>query len=228
MDRILVVEDEKKLNDIVRDYLVTLGYEVVQCFNGIEALSLMKNETFELAVLDLMLPGLDGIEVARRGRVEKDIPIIMLTARDSEADKLLGLEVGADDYLTKPFSVRELGARIRAVLRRYKRGKETVAPGSVLEHRGLRMDTEKRQVTKEGSVITLTSAQFDLLRVLLGTPGKVFTRRELIETISGYEYEGYERTIDVHIKNLRKVTEDDPSKPKLLLTVWGVGYKAQE
>lgn len=228
MERILVVEDERKLNDIVRDYLMSLGYEVAQCFTGPEAVRRSESESFDLAVLDLMLPGLDGIEVARRIRGTSDIPIIMLTARDSEADKLLGLEVGADDYMTKPFSVRELGARIRAVLRRCGSGREIAACGEMVTHRDIELDVAKRKVTKGGRDIALTSAQFELLRILLKAPGRVFARSELVAAISGYEYEGYERTIDVHVKNLRKALEDDPAEPTLLLTVWGVGYKARE
>jgi DNA-binding response OmpR family regulator len=228
MERILVVEDERKLSDIVRDYLSSLGYEVAQCFTGTDAVERLEAESFDLAVLDLMLPGLDGIEVARRVRSQCDVPIIMLTARDSEADKLLGLEVGADDYMTKPFSVRELGARIRAVLRRCGKAKDEAACGGSISHLGVELDAAKRKVTKAGSAVELTSAQFDLLRILLQSPGRVFTRGELIQAISGYEYEGYERTIDVHVKNLRKALEDNPGEPKLLLTVWGIGYKVQE
>jgi DNA-binding response OmpR family regulator len=228
MERILVVEDERKLSDIVRDYLSSLGYEVAQCFTGTEAIERFEAEGFDLAVLDLMLPGLDGIEVARRIRSRRDLPIIMLTARDSEADKLLGLEVGADDYMTKPFSVRELGARIRAILRRCARQRACAERGETIAHLGVELDAAKRKVTKAGRAVELTSAQFDLLRILLQSPGRVFTRGELIERMSGCEYEGYERTIDVHMKNLRKALEDDPGEPKLLVTVWGVGYKVQE
>lgn len=237
MERILVVEDERKLSDILRDYLGSLGYEVAQCYTGTDAAALAASERFDLVVLDLHLPGLDGIEVARRlrsgatgnaaGDAAPDTPIIMLTARDSEADKLLGLEVGADDYMTKPFSVRELGARVRAVLRRCGRPGAQAQSGAV-EHRGLRLDPARRSVTKDGRPVELTSAQFELLRVLLSSPGRVYTRGELIEAISGYRYDGYERTIDVHVKNLRKAVEDEPSEPALILTVWGVGYKAAE
>jgi len=228
MERILVVEDERKLNEVLRDYLSSLGYEVAQAFAGPEAVELASRERFDLLVLDLNLPGLDGIEAARRIRAGGEVPIVMLTARDAEADKLLGLEVGADDYLTKPFSLRELGARIRAVLRRCGSGRGEAACGEILSHRGIELDPAKRRVTKEGREVGLTSAQFELLRLLLGSPGRVFTRAELIEGISGYEYEGYERTVDVHVKNLRKALEDRPSEPELILTVWGVGYKARE
>jgi two-component system phosphate regulon response regulator OmpR len=228
MERILVVEDERKLNDILRDYLVSLGYEVVQRFTGPDALAAVEAEAFDLAVLDLMLPGLDGIEVARRIRAGSALPIIMLTARDSEADKLLGLEIGADDYLAKPFSVRELGARIRAVLRRCGAPRQENGCGDVLSHGRLVLDAAKRTVLKDGRPVELTPAQFDLLRILLKFPGRVYTRGELISELSGYEYEGYERTVDVHVKNLRKAIESDPANPSLLLTVWGVGYKVQE
>ena len=228
MGKILVVEDERKLSDIVRDYLSSLGYEVAQSFTGTDAAERIGRESFDLAVLDLMLPGLDGIEVARKIRDKGDTPIIMLTARDSEADKLLGLEVGADDYMTKPFSVRELGARIRAVLRRCGPRDGSAACPDSIAHRGIELDAAMRKVTKGGVTVELTSAQFDLLRILLQAPGRVFARGELIERMSGYEYEGYERTIDVHIKNLRKALEDDPSEPELIVTVWGVGYKVQE
>lgn len=228
MERILVVEDERKLNDVVRDYLSSLGYSVAQAFSGPEALEFHAKERFGLIVLDLMLPVLDGIEVARRIRTESDVPIIMLTARDSEADKLLGLEIGADDYVTKPFSVRELGARVRAVLRRYAGPEDKSREESVLRHAGVELDSAKRRVTKDGREIPVTSAQFELLRLLFSEPGRVFSRRDLIEKISGYDYEGYERTIDVHVKNIRKAIEADPANPKILLTVWGAGYKIGE
>jgi len=227
MERILVVEDEPKLNDIVRDYLVSLGFGVDQCLNGPDGVAKAAAGAYDLMVLDLMLPGLDGIEVARRVRSGSALPIIMLTARDSEADKILGLEIGADDYLTKPFSVRELGARVRAVLRRYAAAAPGAA-GEILTVGKVTMDGEKRTVVKDGRAIDLTQAQFDLLRVLLKSPGRVFTRGDIIRGISGYEYEGYERTVDVHVKNIRKAIEDDPSNPTLIVTVWGVGYKAQE
>ena len=228
MERLLIVEDEKKLNDLVRDYLASLGYETVQRYSGPDAVACCLSEKPDLVVLDLMLPGLDGIEVARRIRAKCRIPIIMLTARDSEADKLLGLEVGADDYLTKPFSVRELGARVRAVLRRCGGAAQEGACDETISHHGLELDAAKRTAVKNGKPVELTSAQFEVLRLLLKQPGRVFQRGEIIERISGYAYEGYERTVDVHVKNLRKAIEDDPADPKILLTVWGVGYKVQE
>jgi len=228
MERILVVEDEKKLNDIQRDYLSSLGYEVAQCYTGTDAARLLEAERFDLVVLDLHLPGLDGIEVARRVRARGDTPVIMLTARDSEADTLLGLEVGADDYMTKPFSVRELGARVRAVLRRSQASSGARACDDAIAHRGVVLDPVKRSVTRDGRPVALTSAQFELLRALLSSPGRVYTRGELIEAVSGCRYDGYERTIDVHVKNLRKALAADPAEPELVVTVRGVGYKAAE
>jgi len=227
MKRILIVEDEHKLNDLIRDYLVSLGYEAHQAADGLAALEKLAAVHPDFVVLDVMLPGIDGIEVARRIRQKSTIPILMLTARETEADKLLGLEVGADDYMTKPFSIRELGARIRAILRRTSGS--LVAPGTkTLDVGGLVLDPVKRQVTRDGREVALTSAQFDLLKILMAAPGRAFTRKELIESTSGYHYEGYERTMDVHVKNLRKVIEDDPAEPTRLLTVWGIGYKFQD
>jgi two-component system OmpR family response regulator len=229
MERILIVEDERKLNDVVRDYLESLGFQTKQCYNGLDAVRWSLSEKPDLVVLDLMLPGLDGTEAARRIRKESAVPIIMLTARDAEADKLLGLEVGADDYITKPFSVRELGARVRAVLRRCGNAEQDKgACEEPVRHAGIEMDVPKRRVTKDGRPVELTPAQFDILLLLLRQPGRVFKRCEIIEKTSGYAYEGYERTVDVHVKNIRKAIEDDPSDPKILLTVWGVGYTVQE
>lgn len=208
-----------------RDYLVSLGYGVVQRFDGHAALNCLDAEPVDLVVLDLMLPGLDGLGVVRRLRAAGDLPIIMLTARDAEADKLLGLEVGADDYMTKPFGVRELEARIRAILRRSRRPS---GAGGVLEHGGVQLDVDKHLVRKDGRNVRLTSAQFELLRILINEPGRVFSRRALVEAVSGSVYEGYERTVDVQVKNIRKSLEDDPARPSLILTVWGVGYKFRE
>ena len=228
MEKIMVVEDEREINDVVSDYLSSLGYETRQCFNGNEALTEFQNDDYDLIILDLMMPGIDGIETARRIRQTSDLPIIMLTARDSEADKVLGLEVAADAYMTKPFSIRELAAQVRAVLRRWNRGQEKAEDSSILTHRDIVLDPRKRKVTKKGEPVYVTTAQFDLLMILLSSPGRVFTRAELIDALSGYSYEGYERTIDVQVKNLRKALEKDPAHPELLLTVWGVGYKVEE
>ncbi len=228
MDKIMIVEDEKEINDVVSDYLSSLGYETVQCFSGSQGLDRFDQESCDLLILDIMMPGIDGLETARRIRLKSDVPIIMLTARDSEADKVLGLDIGADAYMTKPFSIRELAAQVKAVLRRWNTGREREKSSSLLSHRDVVLDPGKRSVTWKGQAVEMTTAQFDLLSILLGNPGRVYTRAELIEALSGYSYEGYERTIDVQVKNLRKVLEEDPSHPCLIVTVWGVGYKIQE
>ncbi len=223
--KILVVDDEKKIVRLVRAYLEQAGYSVVTAAEGQEALTVFRHERPNLVVLDLGLPGLDGLDVCRTMCRESDVPIIMLTARVEETDKLIGLELGADDYVTKPFSPRELVARVRAVLRRTEgeRGaKRTIAAGEVL------IDLEARAVTVQGKAVELTPTEFDLLTVLAESQGRAFTRMQLLDQVQGYAYEGYERTIDVHVKNLRQKIEPDPKKPRYILTVYGVGYKFQE
>ena len=227
--KILVVEDERGLNQMIRDYLSALGFEVSGAYDGLGALDRAKEGIPDLIVLDLQLPGLDGLDVARRLRQGSNVPIIMLTARADEADKLIGLEIGADDYLTKPFSLKELAARIRTVLRRVRTGTTSIQDDdTVLTHLDLRLDPSKRSVTKDGVVIPLTAVQFNIMRLFMRNPGQVFTRLRILEAAEGINNEGYERTIDVHIKNLRKAIEADPSQPRYLLTVWGVGYKLTE
>lgn len=227
--KILVVEDERGLNQMIRDYLSALGFEVAGAYDGLSALDRAKEGTSDLIVLDLQLPGLDGLDVARRVRQVSNVPIIMLTARAEEADKLIGLEIGADDYLTKPFSLKELAARIRTVLRRTKTGAASLQDDStILMHLDLRLDPSRRSVTKDGVPIPLTAVQFNIMRLFMQNPGQVFTRLRILEAAEGINNEGYERTIDVHIKNIRKAIEADPSQPRYLLTVWGVGYKLEE
>ena len=226
---ILVVEDERKLNTMIADYLKALEYEVVSAYNGIDAVKLFREHGPDLVVLDLMLPGIDGIDVTRKIRESSSTPIIMLTARAEETDKLMGLDSGADDYMTKPFSMKELAARIRAVLRRT--ASQGRAPGQeeqVLSLGLIIMDVLKRSVKKRGEELKLTSVQFDILKYFLERPGRVITRGDILEEIQEYGFEGYERTVDVHIKNIRKNIEDNPGKPEFILTVWGVGYKLAE
>ncbi len=226
---ILVVEDERKLNTMIADYLKALEYGVVSAYNGIDAVKLFREHGPDLVVLDLMLPGIDGIDVIRKIRESSSTPIIMLTARAEETDKLMGLDSGADDYMTKPFSMKELAARIRAVLRRVEdRGRAPGREGSVLSLGHLVMDVSKRSVTKRGEVLKLTSLQFDILKYFMEQPGRVITRGDILEEIQEYGSEGYERTVDVHIKNIRKIIEDNPGEPEFILTVWGVGYKLAE
>jgi DNA-binding response OmpR family regulator len=222
---ILVVDDEPKIARLVRDYLEQAGYRVTLAYNGREALAAFRHEKPRLVVLDLMLPEVDGLDVARTIRKESETPVIMLTARVEEADKLIGLELGADDYVTKPFSPRELVARVRAVLRRTE-GQERAAPA--LSVGDLEIDPERRRVVVAGRPVDLTPTEFDLLTVLARHPGRVFSRLELLERVQGYAYEGYERTIDAHVKNIRQKIEADPRKPRYILTVYGLGYKFSE
>jgi two-component system alkaline phosphatase synthesis response regulator PhoP len=223
---VLVVDDEPHIVEIVRDYLKQAGYRVVTTGDGQTALTLARHERPDLVVLDLMLPGgLDGLDVCRSLRQDPglaDVPIIMLTARVEETDKLIGLELGADDYVTKPFSPRELVARVRAVLRR-ARG-HGPPPGIV--HVGeLAVDLTKRSVTVGGQPVSLTPTEFDLLAIMARNPGRPFTRAQLMDLVYDVAYTGYDRAIDSHIKNLRRKIEPDSRQPRYILTVYGVGYK---
>lgn len=222
--KVLVVEDESKIVRLVRDYLKAAGFQVVVAYTGEEALVAFRHERPDIVVLDLMLPEMDGLDVARAMRKESDVPIIMLTARVEEADRVAGLELGADDYVTKPFSPRELVARVRAVLRRVK---GRTAP-KLIRVGEVEIDTERRTVKVAGRPVELTATEFELLTVLARHPGRVFTRLHLLEQVQGYTYEGYERTIDAHIKNLRRKIEPDPKNPRYVITVYGVGYKFYE
>jgi two-component system alkaline phosphatase synthesis response regulator PhoP len=223
---ILVVDDEPHIVEIVRDYLKQAGYRVVTAGDGQTALTLARHERPDLIVLDLMLPGgLDGLDVCRRLRQDAslaDVPIIMLTARVEETDKLIGLELGADDYVTKPFSPREVVARVRAVLRR-ARGHGP--PPGIVRVGDLAIDLTKRSVTVGGQPASLTPTEFDLLAVMARNPGRPFTRAQLMDLVYDVAYTGYDRAIDSHIKNLRRKIEPDPRQPRYILTVYGVGYK---
>jgi DNA-binding response OmpR family regulator len=225
-ETILVVDDEPKIVKTVRAYLENAGFRVATAGEGQVALTVFRHEKPALVILDLGLPGMDGIDVARALRRESDVPIIMLTARVDETDKLIGLELGADDYVTKPFSPRELVARVRAVLRRVAGEREQAPPPIVAGD--VQIDLERRRVIVGDRVVELTPTQFDLLAVLARHPGRVFTRLELLDRVQGYAFEGYERTVDAHIKNLRQKIEPDPKQPRYLLTVYGVGYKFTE
>ncbi len=229
MAKILVVDDEAKILKMVSDYLEAVGFEVTGAPDGITALKKYRETDFDLIVLDFMMPGIDGIDVIRRIREESTVPIVMLTARAEENDKLMGLEIGADDYIVKPFSMKELAARIRAVLRRAGKGGELNSQSAeIIRYSNLEMNTVKRSLTRDGEAIDLTMVQFELLKALLLSPGRVFTRGDLLGVLQEASYESYERTIDVHIKNIRKAIEPVPSEPQYILTVWGVGYKLAE
>jgi DNA-binding response OmpR family regulator len=225
--RILVVDDNQKTVDLVRAYLEKDGYRVLAAYDGLQALELTRQKRPDLIVLDLMLPGMDGLDVCRvlRGEGNK-VPIIMLTAKTTEADKLIGLDLGADDYVTKPFSPRELLARVRAVLRRI--GEEEYEGPSEVRFDDLLVDFVGHQVQVRGEPVHLTPTEFKLLEVLIRGPGRAFSRLDLLDRVFGYDFEGFERTVDVHVKNLRKKIEPDPKNPTYIKTVYGVGYKFAE
>lgn len=222
--KILVVDDEPKITQIVRDYLERATFEVRVAHDGKTALSLAKTEKPDLVILDLGLPQLDGLDFTREYRKSSNVPIIMLTARSEESDKLIGLELGADDYVTKPFSPKELVARVRAVFRRMENTLSSTA--EVIHAADLTLDVSRLRVTTTGREIEeLTPTEFDLLAALAAQPGRVFTRSHLLDAIHGVAFESYERAIDAHIKNIRHKIEVKPSEPKYILTVYGVGYK---
>ncbi len=222
--RVLVVDDDAKTVELVKLYLNRDGYRVLTAYDGVEALRLAREGHPDLIVLDLMLPGIDGLEICRTLRDESDVPIIMLTARTTDEDKLTGLGLGADDYMTKPFSPRELAARVRAVLRRLpgERGPDGIEYGQIT------VNFLRREVYLAGKLLNLTSIEFKLLGVLIKEPGRVFSRAQLIENALGYDFEGFDRTIDVHILNLRRKLEPGPRRPRYIKTVYGAGYKLAE
>jgi len=222
MKTILVVDDEPKIVTLARDYLEHAGFAVLTAGDGRYALATVRQRRPDLVVLDLGLPGLDGLDVTRELRRDSTIPIVMLTARDDELDKLLGLELGADDYLTKPFSPRELVARVRAVLRRADRPPETaetIHAGDVV------LDVPRMRAEVAGTVVDLTPTEFSLLATMAARPGRIFTRAQLLDALHGIAFDTYERAIDSHIKNLRRKVEPDPRRPRYVLTVYGVGYR---
>jgi DNA-binding response OmpR family regulator len=224
MKTILVVDDEPKIADLARDYLEHAGFTVRTATDGETALAAVRRDRPDLVVLDLGLPGLDGLDVTRTIRRDSNLPVIMLTARDDELDKLLGLELGADDYLTKPFSPRELVARVRAVLRRVD---AAAAPGAVelIRAGDLTLDLPRMRADLAGAAIDLTPTEFALLAALARQPGRIFTRSQLLDAVHGVAFESYERAIDTHIKNIRRKLEPDPRQPTHVLTVYGVGYR---
>ncbi len=219
---ILVVDDEPKIVKLAQDYLKQAGFRVVSAGDGTTAIAAARHERPDLIVLDLNLPDRDGIDVCRVLRRDSDVPIIMLTARDAETDRLIGLELGADDYITKPFSPRELVARVRAVLRRVQ---GEVRQSAIIRATDLEIDLNGHNVTRRGEAIHLTPSEFTLLTLLAQHPGQVFSREQLLERLYGVSYEGLARSVDAHIKNLRQKLEDDPSNPRFVITIYGVGYK---
>jgi two-component system alkaline phosphatase synthesis response regulator PhoP len=221
-ETILVVDDELKILKLAGDYLERGGFRVVTAADGTTALATARRERPDLIVLDLSLPGMDGLDVCRAWRRESDVPIIMLTARVEETDRLIGLELGADDYITKPFSPRELVARVRAVLRRVQVG---VRQPGLMRAGDLEIDLNGHRVTRSGQPVALSRTEFNLLSVLAQHPGQTFTRAQLLDRLHGVAYEGYDRSVDAHVKNLRRKLEVNPLEPRYVLTVYGIGYK---
>jgi two-component system, OmpR family, alkaline phosphatase synthesis response regulator PhoP len=223
--KVLVVDDAPDIVRLTRDYLEHAGFVVISAGNGDDALRLARMERPDLIVLDLGLPGRDGLDVTRELRRESTVPIVMLTARTEESDKLVGLELGADDYVTKPFSAKELVARVRAVLRR---SLVAGAPVEQINAGSVEIDISRMRVTVEGRVVDLTPTEFELLSTMARQPGRVFTRAQLLDSVHGEAFEAYERAIDAHIKNIRRKIEHDPRSPRLVETVFGVGYRFAE
>jgi len=226
--KVLIVEDDKTLLSVLEYNLAKEGYNVVSATDGVEALEIARKEKPDLIILDIMLPKMSGFEVCRILRKEMTAPILMLTAKDDEIDKIAGLDLGADDYMTKPFSMRELLARARAMLRRAEMQVPKLAMENQLKFGDIEVDIRRHSVTKGGNILGLTPKEFDLLTFLASNRGLVFSRDQLLEKVWGYDYFGNTRTVDVHIRWLREKIEDNPNKPKRLVTVRGVGYKLEE
>jgi DNA-binding response OmpR family regulator len=220
--KILVIDDKPELRTLLKQYLDQEGFAVFTASNGQEGLFIARQEQPDLVLLDIMMPEMGGYDFLRIYGREADTPVIVLTAKIDENDKVLGLELGADDYVTKPFSMRELTARVRAVLRRGNKG---AVVSNLLQVGGVRLDLDGRDATVDGSPVDLTPSEFDLLAALMGASGRAFSRLELLEKLQGVAYDGYERTIDVHVRNLRAKIEPDPSKPTYIETLYGVGYR---
>ena len=224
--KILVVDDEVDIVDFIDGYLTGEGYEVIKAYDGVEALDKMRQDLPDLVVLDVMLPGLDGFEVCKQMRTESTVPILMVTAKDTDVDKIVGLEIGADDYMPKPFNPRELVARIKAILRRsYRQDYQPHSQTVTLKHKDLSIDAERRMATIGHRQLELTMKEFDLLLFLIRNPGHVYSRDHLLDYVWGQDSFVGARTVDVHIRRLREKIETDASQPQYIKTVWGVGYK---
>ncbi|OHD82910.1 MAG: hypothetical protein A3J97_14470 [Spirochaetes bacterium RIFOXYC1_FULL_54_7] len=225
---ILIVDDEKKIADMVARYLENAGFRTLSAFDGGTALRLWKQEAPDCVILDVNMPGLNGLDVAREIRKTSMVPLVFLSALTEEADRVVGLELGGDDYVPKPFSPRELVARVRAILRRSSQTGQAAPAEGALHHGGLDLDPVKRTVQSGGLPLNLTAIQFDILALLMREPGRVFSRTTILHAASGSDFEGYERTVDAHIKNIRKALNDDDEHPRWIGTVRGIGYKFLE
>ncbi|MBE6063359.1 MAG: response regulator transcription factor [Clostridium butyricum] len=227
MYKVLVIEDDKEINDLICEGLKREQYEVRQALDGEEALKKYSDD-INLIILDLMLPKIDGIEVMRRIRERSNVPIIILSAKDDECDRIVGLSMGADDYMVKPFSVRELAARVKAQLRRYVDYNKEENEKHILIHNDLKMDTLNYKVFKDNSEILLRPKEFEILKLLMSNPDRVFTKEQIFECVWKDDYLGSDNTVMVHIKRLRNKIEDDSNSPQYIVTVWGIGYKLGE
>ena len=228
---ILLVEDDPDIADLLELHLTDEGYRVDAVDDGDEGLERALSCNYDLIVLDIMLPGTDGFDICRRLRQEKcPVPILMVTAKTEEVDKVLGLELGADDYITKPFSIREVLARVKAMFRRVEVDQEAQLPDedALIEYDGLVIEPTKRKVTAHGATVDLTSKEYDLLLLFARNPGRAYSRQELLDEVWGYQYSGYSHTVNTHINRLRNKIEPDPSEPRFVKTVWGVGYRFAE
>jgi DNA-binding response OmpR family regulator len=224
--KVLIVDDEPDIVDMIGDYLTGEGYHVIKAYDGVEALEKIRRESPDVALLDIMMPGLDGFEVCRRIRAESSVPVLMVTAKSGDIDKIVGLEIGADDYIAKPFNPRELIARVKAVLRRtYHRDYQPQEQTETLKYKDLCIDVARRRVAIRGKVLELTMKEFDLLLFLMRNPGRVYSRDNLLDYVWGRDSFVGARTVDVHIRRLREQIEGDASQPEYIKTVWGVGYK---
>ncbi len=222
----LVVEDEKQLNTMIRDYLESLGWTTLGAENGTRALQIFQENKVDFVLLDIMIPGLDGLDVIRKIREHSDVPVIFITALTEESDKLIGLELGADDYISKPFSLKEMAARIRSVMRRVSPPeKNQLQEETILTIGDLELNPVKRTIHQTGILLDFTAVQFDIIHGFMRNPGRVFRRTEILEFFQEHAWEGYERTIDVHIKNIRKILEPDRDNPQYIQTVRSVGYR---
>jgi DNA-binding response OmpR family regulator len=227
--QVLIIEDDEDIARLVKLQLEELACSVKVAYDGAVGLAEAESRPYDLVILDLMLPGMDGLEICRRIRARsRYTPILMLTSKSSELDRVLGLEMGADDYLTKPFSVMELAARVKAILRRVDALSAPRAEGRLVEAGPMRIDSDRRQVTVDGSAVELTAKEFDLLLYFAENPGRVFTRSQLLDRVWGYSHSGYEHTVNSHINRLRAKIEKDPNQPEFIQTVWGVGYKFRD
>lgn len=228
MKDILIIEDDPEIVKLLEIHLTDLIYNVAKAFDGELGLKMALENDYNLILLDLTLPSMDGIEICKRIRAQKNTPIIMLTAKSEEIDRVLGLEIGADDYITKPFSIRELLARVKAVIRRTDSRKSDDTPTSSISAEGLFIDIDKRKVLLDDQRIELSPKEFELLVLMASNPGRNYTRSELLNIIWGYNFEGYEHTVNSHINRLRAKIESDMANPTFILTTWGVGYKFNE